>query len=259
MNLSAKRAIILAENSYEDLELWYPLLRLRGAGVDVRVVGTGTGDSYLSKHGYSVKVDASAVEMELDGIDAIVIPGGYAPDRLRRYPEVVRLVRDAAQAGKVVAAICHGPWVLASAGILKGRKVTSFFSIKDDLVNAGAHWVDEAVVRDGNLITSRTPDDLPVFADAVLQALGGVETGDLDEVAEDASALDALRMAIAAEETAFRFYNAAVQKTNDPEAKNVFHQLAKEEEHHRALLRDEYERLTADPEWDRYRLWREVL
>jgi protease I len=213
----------------------------------------------VSKHGYPVKVDTTADQVAVGEVDAVVIPGGYAPDRLRRYPEVVKLVREAADAGKVVAAICHGGWLLASAGILKGRRVTSFFAIRDDLVNAGAHWVDEAVVQDANLITSRTPDDLPAFTDAILAALTGIETGALDKVTEETSALEALRMAIEAEEAAFSFYSAAVKKTQDPEAKNVFHQLAKDEERHRGILRDEYLRLTADPDWDRYRLWREVL
>ncbi len=171
MKLSGKRIAVLAENNYQDLELWYPLLRLREEGAEVKVVGTGSADTYTSKHGYPVAVDVAADQVSADDFDAIVIPGGYAPDLMRRYPAMVGLVRDAFQQGKVVAAICHAGWVLVSAGILKGRRVTSFFAIKDDLVNAGAEWVDEEVVQDGNLITSRMPSDLPAFCRAIIDAL----------------------------------------------------------------------------------------
>jgi protease I len=259
MSLSAKRVVVLAENLYEDLELWYPLLRLRGVGMEVQVVGTGSSSTYTSKHGYPVAVDASADEIKADQVDAIVVPGGYAPDRLRRYPAVLKLVREAFEQGKVVAAICHAGWVLVSAGILNGRKVTSFFAIKDDMVNAGAEWVNEEVVQDGNLITSRTPSDLPAFTDAIIAALGVSEASGLAGVTEKTDAVEALRMAIQAEEAAHKFYSMAVEKTKDAEAKNVFSQLAKEEARHRAIVQDEYSRLTADPEWDRYRIWREVL
>jgi protease I len=259
MNLAGRRAVILAENLYEDLELWYPLLRLRGTGMNVQVVGTGSATTYASKHGYPVKVDTAADKLKAGDIDAVVIPGGYAPDRLRRYPAVLRLVREAFEQGRVVAAICHAGWVLISAGIVKGRTLTSFFAIKDDLVNAGATWLDEQVVQDGNLITSRQPDDLPAFTDAIITALGGIEAGRLEQVTEKTSPVEALRMAILAEEAAHRFYSMAVQKTADPEAKNTFHRLAQEEQRHRAILQDEYSRLTMNPDWDRYRIWREVL
>jgi hypothetical protein len=169
------------------------------------------------------------------------------------------LVRGAFEQGKVVAAICRAGWVLISAGIVKGRKLTSFFAIKDDLINAGATWLDEEVVQDGNLITSRQSNDLPAFTDAIIAALGGIESGRLEQVTEKTSPVEALRMAILAEEAAHRFYSMAVQKTTDSEAKNVFHRLAQEEERHRAILQDEYSRLTMNPDWDRYRIWREVL
>lgn len=259
MSLAGKRAVVLAENQYEDLELWYPLLRLRGMGMDVRVVGTGSASTYASKHGYPVEVDTTADKVTAKDIDAVVIPGGYAPDRLRRYPAVLKLVREAFDQGKVVAAICHAGWVLVSAGIVKGRKLTSFFAIKDDLVNAGATWLDEEIIQDGNLITSRQPSDLPAFTDAIIAALGGVEASGLENVTEKTGPLEALQMAIRAEEAAYRFYSIAVQKTTDPEAKNVFHRLAQEEVRHRTIVQDEYSRLTMNPDWDRYRIWREVL
>ncbi len=259
MNLSGKRAVVLVEDQYQELEVWYPFLRLRGAGVEVQVVGTGSATTYKGKYGYPIEADVAADTVQAKDIDAVIIPGGYAPDRLRRYPEVLKLVRDAFDAGRVVAAICHAGWVLISAGIAKGRKLTSFSAIKDDLVNAGAIWVDEEVVQDGNLITSRNPLDLPAFTDAIIAALGEVEAGGLESVSGGTDALEALRMAIRAEEAAKRFYSMAEKRTEDPEAKNIFHRLAQDEERHRALVQDEYNRLTMNPDWDRHGIWREVL
>jgi protease I len=172
MSLEGKRVAVLAENLYQDLELWYPLLRMREAGAEVKVVGTGSAKTYASKHGYEVEVDASADEVSAADFDAIIVPGGYAPDLMRRYPAMVNLVREAFKQGKIVAAICHAGWLPASAAILKGRKMTSFFAIKDDMINAGAEWVDEEVVRDRNLITSRMPSDLPAFCREIIKALG---------------------------------------------------------------------------------------
>ena len=170
-----KKIALLAENFYEDLELWYPLLFFRWMGAEAVVVGTGSSDTYTSKHGYPVKVDKTAAQVKAVDFDAVIIPGGYAPDHMRRYPEMVALVREAFDQGKVVAAICHGPWMLASADILKGKTVTSFFAIKDDLVHAGATHVDQEVAVDGNIITSRKPGDLPAFCHAIAVALGGGE------------------------------------------------------------------------------------
>jgi protease I len=171
MTLKGKRVAVLAENMYQELELWYPLLRLREAGADTFVVGTGSADSYNSKLGYTVQVDVVADQISAGDLDAVVIPGGYAPDLMRRYPDMVNLVRDAFDQGKVVAAICHAGWMLASADVLRGKKATCFFAIKDDLVNAGADYVDAEVVRDGNLITSRVPSDLPAFCRAIIESL----------------------------------------------------------------------------------------
>jgi protease I len=171
MRLKGKKVVLLAENNYEDMELWVPSFRLKEEGAEVTIVGTGSGQAYTSKHGYPVQVDKEAKEIDMSKYDGVVIPGGYAPDLMRRYPEMVRIVREAHQKGKVIAAICHAGWMLVSAGILKGKKVTGFFAIKDDLVNAGANYVDEEVVRDGNLITSRKPDDLPAFCREMIEAL----------------------------------------------------------------------------------------
>ena len=173
MELAGKRVAILAENMYQELELWYPLLRLREAGAETLVVGTGSADTYTSKLGYPAQVDVTADQISASEVDAVVIPGGYAPDLMRRYSAMVNLVTEAFEQGKIVAAICHAGWMLASAGILEGKQATCFFAIKDDLVNAGATYVDAEVVVDGNLITSRIPSDLPAFCRAIIQALGG--------------------------------------------------------------------------------------
>ncbi len=171
MKLKGKRIAILAEDLYQELELWYPLLRFREEGAEVVVVGSGSSKVHTGKYGYPVQVDKSAKDVKADQFDAVIIPGGYAPDRMRRHPAMVSLVRDAAQKGKVVAAICHAGWMLASAEVIRGKTVTAFFAIKDDLVHAGANFVDQEVAVDGNLITSRKPEDLPAFCRAILNAL----------------------------------------------------------------------------------------
>jgi protease I len=171
MELDSKRIAVLAEDLYEDLELWYPVIRMREAGARVTLVGTGTSSTYRGKHGLPVTVDTSADKVSAADFDALIVPGGYGPDRLRRHQSVLRLVREVFEQGKPVAAICHAGWVLISAGILKGKRVTSFSSIKDDMVNAGGKWEDREVVVDGNLITSRQPDDLPAFCRAIIEAL----------------------------------------------------------------------------------------
>ncbi len=171
--LNGKRVAIFAEDLYEDLELWYPLLRLREEGAAVVVVGPGAAPKHHGKYGYPVTVDQTIQEVAADRFDAVVIPGGYAPDRLRRHGAMVAFVREMARQGKIVAAICHGPWMLASAEVVAGKSVTCFFAIKDDLVHAGATYKDAEVVVDGNLITSRQPADLPAFVQAIIAALGG--------------------------------------------------------------------------------------
>jgi protease I len=171
MRLKGRRAAILAENLYQEMEVWYPLYRLREEGCEVKVVGTGSAGTYTSKHGYPIQVDVAADQVRADDFDAVVVPGGYAPDLLRRYPAVLKLVREAHEKKKVVAAICHAGWVLASAGILKGKKVTAFQAIRDDMVNAGAEFLDKEVVVDGRLVTSRKPDDLPAFCREIIRLM----------------------------------------------------------------------------------------
>jgi protease I len=162
---------VLVEQQYQEMEVWYPVYRLREAGCQVTLVGPEAGATYASKLGYPAKSTKAAHDVKPDDFDALVIPGGFAPDYLRRHEAVLSLVRHVAEQGKPVAAICHGPWVLCSTPALRGKKATCFFAIKDDVINAGAHYVDAEVVRDGNLITSRKPDDLPAFMRTLLQAI----------------------------------------------------------------------------------------
>ena len=150
MELAGKRVAILAEDMYEDPELWYPYYRLLEARAAVTIAGTGSSNAYKSKHGYPVRVDAQVADLRALDFDGVIVPGGFAPDLLRRYP-----------------------WVLVSAGILRGRRATSLPAIRDDVANAGADWQDAEVVRDGNLITSRRPADLPAFMRSVIAALSG--------------------------------------------------------------------------------------
>lgn len=171
MNLQGKRVAVLVEQQYQELEVWYPVYRLREAGCTVTLVGPEAGATYPSKLGYPAKSDKAAKDVKAGDFDGIVIPGGFAPDYIRRSEPTLKLVRDMAEQGKVIAAICHGPWVLCSTTALRGKKATCFFAIKDDVTNAGGKYVDEECVVDGNLITSRKPDDLPAFVVAVMKAL----------------------------------------------------------------------------------------
>ncbi len=179
MNLKGKRVAILLENKYNEFEFWYPYFRMKEAGAQVTIVGTGPRE-YLGSNGLpaphpsvreSLEELASVQEVRAEIFDGVIIPGGFAPDYMRRNQALLQLVRDMDSAGKVVAAICHAGWVLVSAGILKGRQATCFVAIKDDVTNAGAIYMDRPVVKDGNLITSRCPDDLPEFCRAVIEAL----------------------------------------------------------------------------------------
>ena len=170
MRLAGKRVIALVEEDFEDLELWYPVLRLREEGAEVVVAGLGA-ERYRGKHGLPAEPDANAEELDMADFDAILVVGGWAPDKLRRSEKVLELVRAADADGKLLGVICHGGWVPASAGILKGRTMTCTPGIKDDVMNAGAEYVDEPVVVDGNLVTARRPPDLPAYGAALVDAL----------------------------------------------------------------------------------------
>src|SRR4051794_5561192 len=148
MELQGKRAAVLVEQQYQEMEVWYPVYRLREAGCKVTLVGPEAGQTYASKLGYPARSEQAARDVSAEDFDLLVIPGGFSPDYLRRDQAVLRLVSTMAEQGKVVAAICHGPWVLCSTQALKGRRATCFHSIKDDVSNAGAQYTDAEVVRD---------------------------------------------------------------------------------------------------------------
>src|SRR5436190_2337624 len=148
MELQGKRVAVLVEQQYQEMEVWYPVYRLREAGCQVTLVGPEAGQTYPSKLGYPARSDKAARDVSADDFDVLVVPGGFAPDYMRRSEAMLRLVSAMAEQGKVVAAICHGPWVLCSTQALKGRRATCFFAIKEDLANAGGKYVDDAVVRD---------------------------------------------------------------------------------------------------------------
>lgn len=170
MKLKDKRIAIFVDDLFEDIEFWYPFYRLKEEGATVTVISAERG-IFTGKKGTGLTSKMAIYDAEIDSFDALVIPGGYAPDRMRRSPDMVDFVKEMNDRGKIIAAICHAGWMLASAGILQDKKVTSFFSIKDDMVNAGGQWVDEEVVKDGNFITSRKPDDLPAFCRAIIASL----------------------------------------------------------------------------------------
>jgi protease I len=163
MKLKGRTIGVLVERDYQDMEVWYPTLRLREEGAEVLHIGTGTANEYKGKYGYPLKVDRTADEIKGSSLDGLIIPGGWAPDHLRMSSSVRNLVREIFAEGKPVACICHGGSVLISSEVTRGRKLTSYVAIKDDLVNAGAIWSDDEVVVDGKLVTSRKPDDLPAF------------------------------------------------------------------------------------------------
>ncbi len=165
-----KHIACLVGPEYEDLEVWYPKLRLEEAGYTVSLVGAGE-PSYRGKHGYPAPVDLQIDALDVAGLHGIIAPGGWAPDKLRRIPAVLDAVRAVHDAGKMVASICHGPWILISAGIVRGRMMTGSLGIRDDLLNAGALWVDQPSVIDGNVVSARVPKDLPAFGVAMLEVL----------------------------------------------------------------------------------------
>ncbi len=169
--LSGQRVLFFTGDIYEDLELWYPKLRLIEAGAEVVVAGEQAGKLYAGKHGYPCVSDAAIAEIRSEDFHALVVPGGFMPDRLRRLPRVLEIVREFFSAGKPVAAICHGGWIPISAGIYRGIRVTGSPGIMDDLVNAGAVYEDAAVVVDRNSISSRRPDDLPDFCRALIESM----------------------------------------------------------------------------------------
>ncbi len=166
--------LVLVADDYEDLEVWYPKLRLEEAGYEVKLAGLGA-TKYHGKHGYPCTVDGDVGDFPASTLSGVLAPGGWAPDKLRRDATVLDLVRELHEAGRMVATICHGPWILISAGILHGRTLTSSVGIRDDVTNAGAVWVDRPVAVDGNIVSSRMPADLPEFGVAMIDLLAGLQ------------------------------------------------------------------------------------
>ncbi len=171
MELKGRKVAIMIEGNYEDIEFWYPYYRLKEAGAEVVVVGPVKGTPYVGRFGYPIAADVTPAEIDVKDFDALIVPGGYAPDRMRRSKEMVALVRDMDAAGNIVATICHAGWMLVSARVGRGRKATGFHSIQDDMTAAGMEYVDERVVVDGNLITTQEPKDLPEFSRALIEHL----------------------------------------------------------------------------------------
>jgi protease I len=166
-----RRVALLIENFYEDMEALYPWYRLREEGFRVDLVGSEANAVYKGKYGYPLTSELASKELKPEDYDAVIIPGGYAPDHIRRCPASLNFVRQMDRRERVIAAICHGGWILCSACQLKGRRVTSFFAIQDDLINAGALWQDAEVVVDGHLVTSRKPSDLIAFCREIIRLL----------------------------------------------------------------------------------------
>ena len=172
MTLVGKKIAIFAENGYEELELWYPYYRLKEEEATVVLIGSGTSTKYVGKKGsYPVTVDTNINEVNSKDFDALIIPGGWAPDNLRRHQRIIDFTKEMFTQNKPVAAICHAGSLLISANVLKGKTATCFMAIKDDMINAGIDYVDEEVVVDGNLVTSRTPQDLPAFCKSIIKLL----------------------------------------------------------------------------------------
>lgn len=174
--VAGKRILMFVGEIYEDLELWYPKLRMIEAGMEVTVAGPEKGARYTGKNGYPCVSDASISEMKAEDFDGVIVPGGFMPDSLRRDTHVLGLVKSFADSGKLVAAVCHGGWIPISAGVYKDVRVTGSPGIKDDLINAGAIWEDAPVVVDRNFVSSRKPDDLPDFCLGILKVLAEQST-----------------------------------------------------------------------------------
>jgi protease I len=170
--MAEKKVAIMVDNMYQVLEVWYPYYRFKEAGLKVNFVAAEAKREYHSKEGYPCVSEIAAAQADVGDYDCMLVPGGFAPDFMRRSADVINFANDMVDSGRLIASICHGGWLLCSTKIYKGKTATCFMAIKDDIINAGAKYVDDECVVDGNLITARKPDDLPAFCTAVLRALG---------------------------------------------------------------------------------------
>lgn len=169
--MAAKRIAIMVDEMYQVIEVWFPYYRLKEEGLDVDFVAAEAKKEYHSREGYPCVSDIAAGDAKAADYDCLIVPGGFAPDFMRRSAAVIKFANDMVNADRVIAAICHGGWLLCSTKAYKGKKATCFMAIKDDIKNAGAEYIDQQCVVDGNLITSRKPDDLPAFCQAILRKL----------------------------------------------------------------------------------------
>lgn len=261
------RVAVLLEDKFEDSEFQIPCTALKQAGAEVVVVGSRMNDDYHGKRGeVSVRPDATATEVRSEDFDAVVIPGGMAPDRIRANPNAVRLVVDAMAQGKTVAAVCHGPQVLIEADKLRGKQATGYRSIRKDMQNAGATYIDEPVVVQDNLITARRPSDLPVFTTTLLTRLGlRLEDTKLPEVSDQTyewwklgevwggcSRLDivnAINLALTGEHYTMKAFEHYVEKVSEPETKSVLAGVRQTKAEHVKLLEQRLAAFDEQPSW----------
>ncbi|MEH2008857.1 DJ-1/PfpI/YhbO family deglycase/protease [Nostoc sp.] len=247
---SKKKVAILIEQAVEDAEFTVPYNGLKQAGIEVVVLGSRVNENYKGKQGkLSIQADGTTTEAIASEFDAVVIPGGMAPDKMRRNPNTVRFVQEAIQQGKLVAAVCHGPQVLIEGDLLKGKQVTGFSAIAKDIINAGANYLDEPVVVDGNLITSREPGDLPIFTTAILSRLGyggkdaalpnekdtGAEWWKLADAWGGSTKSDiakGLNSALAGERYSLEAFQKYLEKESDSEVKSVFQEIISNKQRH---------------------------
>jgi protease I len=264
-NGSKKRVAILIENGVEDSEFQVPYKALQMAGMEVVVLGSRMNENYVGKQGkLSQKPDGTTTEAVALDFDAVIIPGGMAPDIMRTNPNTVNFVKDAFEHGKLVAAVCHGPQVLIEADLLRGKQATGFFSIRTDMINAGAHYVDEPVVVDGNLITSRQPGDLAIFTTAILSRLGygGKEAAlphESDITAEWWKLADSwggstkgdiakgLNTALAGERYSQEAFGQYSEKSTDAELTSILQDMIKNKQHHIQMLEERLNALGESP------------
>jgi len=248
--VQTKRVAILIENGVEDSEFLVPYNALKQANFDVVVLGSRTNEKYAGKLGkLSMQADGTTTEAVATEFDAVVIPGGMAPDTMRTNPNTVAFVKEAFESGKLVAAVCHGPQLLIEADLLKGKNATGFLAIKTDMINAGANYINEALVIDGNLITSRQPGDLAIFTTAILSRLGygGKEVGLPEETDSNAEwwklanawggstqgdIVKGLNTALAGERYACEAFEHYAEKTQDSELRSLLREMIQNKQHH---------------------------
>lgn len=255
-NVNKKRVAILIETGVEDSEFTVPYNALKMAGFDVVVLGSRMNSTYVGKQGkVSQKPDATTTEARPEEFDAVIIPGGLAPDTMRTNPNTVKFVQEAMAQGKLIAAVCHGPQVLIEGDLLKGKNATGFISIRKDITNAGANFIDEPLVVDGNLITSRRPGDLALFTTAILSRLGyGGKEVDLphenDVTAEwwkiatawggstKGEIVKALNTALAGDRYSSEAFGQYAEKSSDPQAKALLQEIIENKKQHIQMLEE---------------------